>query len=326
MPRVSVMMPVYNTEESFLREAIDSILSQTFGDFEFLVINDGSTNNAEEVILSYKDDRIKYIKNDLNLGLIKTLNKGLDLAQGEYIARMDSDDISLPERFAKQVKFLDENQDIQVLGSWYEWFPKRKLQKSAINDKDIKECLIVQSNSLGHPTVMLRKSFIDNFGVRYDENCPYVEDYALWLSLIDKANFANFPEVLLKYRIHGNSVCKTNKRNQILNVYKLMAQNQSKHFGIEDSKIMEAISILKEGKKITSQNLMDINNFSQQVKAKTEEKDFACAYEMNKDFYKLAVRNCKKDFLFLKLLWTGDLNKSLGLKFGFKIINTMNYF
>lgn len=327
MPKISVIMPVYNTEESYLREAIESILNQTFADFEFLIINDGSTNNSQDVILSYKDSRINYVINEKNLGLIKTLNKGFDLAKGEYIARMDSDDISLPKRFEKQVDFMDKNQNVHVVGTWYEWFPKCKVQKPPTTDKDIKECLLVQSNSLAHPTVMLRKSVIDKLEARYDENYAYVEDYALWLSLVDKVDFANIDEILLKYRIHPNSVCKVNKRNQILNVYKLMAQTQGKYFGVDCSKIIDTISKLKNctngGEKISSKELLEINEFSKLIKAKSQEKGFACEYEMNKDFYKLAVRNCKKDFLFLKLLWGSELNKPLKLRLGFKIINSI---
>lgn len=322
MPKVSVLMPVYNTEESYLREAIESILNQTFSDFEFIILNDGSTNNAQDVILSYSDSRINYVINEKNLGLIKTLNKGFDLAKGEYIARMDSDDISLPERFQKQVNFMDENPNVHVVGTWYEWFPKCKVQKPATNDKAIKECLLASSNSIAHPTVMLRKSVIDNLQARYDENFAYVEDYALWLSLIDKVDFANIDEILLKYRIHPNSVCKVNKRNQILNVYKLMAQTQGKYFGIDYSKILDIISKLKT-EKISSKELLELNEFSKLIKTKAQEKGFVCEYEMNKDFYKLAIRNCKKDLLFLKLLWTSELNKPLKLRFGFKIINSI---
>ena len=126
MPRVSVLMSVYNTEEDFLRDAIKSILNQTFTDFEFLIINDGSKNNAEEVILSFNDDRIKYILNEKNLGLIDSLNKGLSLAQGEYIARFDSDDISSNKRLEKQVEFMDKNPNVGLLGTQYESFPKKR--------------------------------------------------------------------------------------------------------------------------------------------------------------------------------------------------------
>ena len=104
MPKISVIMTVYNTEEKYLREAIESVLNQTFSDFEFIIVDDGSTNNAVEVVKSYRDERIKLVLNGKNLGMAKSSNIGLEMAQGEYIARMDSDDISLPERFEKQVE------------------------------------------------------------------------------------------------------------------------------------------------------------------------------------------------------------------------------
>lgn len=115
-PAISVLMPVYNSEK-YLNEAIESILNQTFVDFEFIIINDASNDNSENIIESYQDSRIKYFKNEKNLGVAKTLNKGLKLAQGKYIARMDSDDISLPERLYKQFKFMEVYNDIDVCGS-----------------------------------------------------------------------------------------------------------------------------------------------------------------------------------------------------------------
>lgn len=311
MPKISVLMPVYNTEEIFLKDAIESILNQTFTDFEFLIINDGSTNNSEGVILSYNDERIKYIKNEQNLGLIKTLNKGLDLANGEYIARMDSDDISLPERFEKQVKFLDENPEIGILGTWCEWFPKQRVMKSFTENEKIKECLLIMHNEIGHPTVMIRKSLKDKFNIRYDENALYVEDYALWLSLIDKVGFANIPEVLLKYRRHSNSICKNNKIKQNLNCQKIMFEAQSKYFEVESKPVLDIIEKLYSNKQIKSNELLSINNFVSQIKNEKEKKGFTFEYKINRDFYKFAIKKCKKDLLFFKLLITGELKRML---------------
>ena len=113
--KISVLMPVYNTKEEFLRTAIESILNQTYSNFEFIIINDGSTNNAEDVILSYKDERIVYLKQE-NKGIVSALNNGWDKASGEYIARMDSDDISLSERFEKQIEFLENNSEYSLVG------------------------------------------------------------------------------------------------------------------------------------------------------------------------------------------------------------------
>ena len=124
MPKVSVVMPAYNAE-AYIGAAMESILSQSFGDFEFLILNDCSTDGTEAIIQSYDDPRIVYIKNEKNMGVAATLNKGLAAAQGEYIARMDADDFSLPQRFEKQVAYLDAHPEVVVLGTQVQFFSDR---------------------------------------------------------------------------------------------------------------------------------------------------------------------------------------------------------
>ncbi len=225
LPTVSVIMPVYNTKEEYLREAIESILNQTFTDFEFIIINDGSTNNVEDVILSYKDERIKYIKQE-HQGLPKTRNKGFETATGKYIALFDSDDISLPERLKKQVNFLDKNEKISVVGSWFETFPEQSVITHPKNPKILDffvGCFI------GNPTVMLRKADFDKYNLRYNENFKVAEDYELWSRAVRVMNFENLQEVLVKYRWHENNSSKVNPellkntenvQNNILNFLK----------------------------------------------------------------------------------------------------------
>lgn len=302
MPKISVLMPVYNTEEEYLREAIESILSQDFEDFEFLIINDGSQNNAEKVILSYEDERIKYHKNEKNLGLIDTLNKGLELATGEYIARMDSDDVSLPERFKKQVAFLDENSDVDVLGTWFNCFPRNRVIKSFTNDKDIKECLLVNSNIIGHPTVMFRRTIMDRFGAKYDKKAIYAEDYALWLSLLDKVKFANIPEILLNYRIHDKNVSKTNAVKQCLIAKKQMVIAQGKYFNINSKPMTDLINRLENEEEILLEDILIINNFATLVKEKMKAQNFGCKYDIERNFYKYAIKKCKKKLRFFNPL------------------------
>ncbi len=198
-PMISVVMPVYNGEK-YLREAIDSILNQTYTDFEFIILNDGSTDRTEEIILSYSDPRIVYVNNEKNLQIVKTLNKGIGLAKGEYVARMDADDISLPERFEKQIALMISRPDIDVCGTWYKTFgEKGYLQKLPTQDEQIKVDLLFYT-SLAHPSVMMKKSIFDQH--KYPENFPKAEDYALWIGLAGKFKFANIPESLLHYRLH----------------------------------------------------------------------------------------------------------------------------
>ena len=158
MPKVSVILPVYNAEK-FLKEAIDSILNQTFTDFELLLINDGSTDRSEEIIKSYNDKRISYAKNEKNSGLINTLNRGIDLARGEYIARMDGDDIALPERFELQVKHLIKS-DAAILATTYysvdetgNALPDWPTDRATITRDQIRKTL-PKDNCLAHPTIM----------------------------------------------------------------------------------------------------------------------------------------------------------------------------
>lgn len=220
-PKISVVMPVYNTKEEYLREAIESILNQTYSNFEFIIINDGSTNNAEEVILSYKDKRIKYIK-QTNKGVAAALNYGFDIAQGEYIARMDSDDISVAYRFEKQVSFLNKHKDTAIIGAWHQNFPKKHLCKPP---KEVKILDLFRSNLVSHPTIMLRKSEFNKYQLRYDLSMT-CEDYDLWIRTVKILKFCNLQEVLLFYRVNGQNIsskpnyftkCETHLRQNILN-------------------------------------------------------------------------------------------------------------
>ncbi|NGP46765.1 glycosyltransferase family 2 protein [Bacillaceae bacterium SIJ1] len=156
--KVTVLMPVYNGAK-YLSEAIESILNQTYKEFDLLIINDGSTDNSEEIINRFSDDRIKYIANDKNIGLIRTLNKGICLVRSEYIARMDADDISLPMRLEKQIKFMDEHQDIAVSGTSVLVFNEKGTIGKSIVSKDsneIKTRLLFHC-ALMHPSVIIRK-------------------------------------------------------------------------------------------------------------------------------------------------------------------------
>ena len=205
--KVSVLMPVYNTNGDMLRQTIESILNQTFTDFEFLIVNDCSTDeNVEKIVLEYqqKDSRIKYFMNEKNLGISGTRNKLIDLSQGEYLAVMDHDDISLPNRFEKQVEFLDKNLEVGVVSSWYEIFPETKFVKYPTNDFDIKVNLM-RNCTLLHPASMIRKSVLAENNLRYEADFSPAEDYGLWIRLIKLTKFANIPEILFKYRVHGNN-------------------------------------------------------------------------------------------------------------------------
>ncbi len=209
-PFVTVLMPVYNADP-YIREAIDSVLTQSYTNFELLIINDGSTDNSLQIIKSYNDARIRLVENEGNLGLIETLNKGLNLAQGEYIARMDADDISMPTRLEKQVEFLDQHQEVAVLattlvlinedgkdqGYWLDDYNCKTIEQ-------IKHTL-PKINCIGHPTVMMKSSVAKLAG--YNEHFLYNEDWGLWLTLLSDGHvIAKLDSPLLYYRIHSKRI------------------------------------------------------------------------------------------------------------------------
>jgi glycosyltransferase involved in cell wall biosynthesis len=204
-PIVTVLMPVYNGER-YLREAIDSILSQTFRDFEFLIINDGSTDGSVGIINSYTDSRIRLVNNETNLGRCAAPNKGLDLAKGEYLARMDCDDISLPTRLEKQVDFLIANPDVGVCGTWIRLFMgAENIIKYPLTHEAIK-CHLLLGCQLAHSSVMLRKNVFSAHQLYYDVNCKLAEDYDLWTRSSYVTYLANIPEILVKYRWHTEQI------------------------------------------------------------------------------------------------------------------------
>lgn len=217
-PRVTVLLPVYNGEK-YLREAIESILDQTFHDFEFLIIDDCSTDSSIKIIRSFKDERICLARNKKNLKLAKTLNKGIRLARGEYIARMDSDDISLPDRLSEQIRYMDKNPGIGASGSWVELIGENagKIWDFVPGDPDTLKCLQLFSNFIFHPTTIIRKSLIKKYGLFYDEDFSTSQDYDLWCRISQYASLSNLEKVLLYYREHPEKISQTSIKGQTEN-------------------------------------------------------------------------------------------------------------
>ena len=204
-PKISVLTPLYNTNECDLRAMVESILNQTFKDFEFLLLNDSPDNkNIKKIISSYNDKRIKYFENENNLGITKSRNKLIDLAQGEYHAIADHDDISTPNRFELELNFLEKNPHIGAVGgNVIEIFNKKESepQKRPIHDHDIKLSLVNDKYVCNpvHSGCMIRKSVLINSGVRYNEKWSPCEDRMLFLDLMEHTCFHNLEEVVLKY-------------------------------------------------------------------------------------------------------------------------------
>ena len=214
MKLITVVMPVYNGE-LHLPAAIESILRQSADDFELIVVDDGSTDRTLEVIRGYHDRRVHLLVNPTNVGVTASLNRGLDAAQGVYVARMDADDVSLPDRFAKQVAFLDGHPEIGVcsggiqgigVGEGRLWIPP--------SDHDTIACYLLFDSAFPHPCTMLRTAVLRRFGLRYDATYPYAQDYDLWSRCAAVTRFHNLPEALLLYRRHAASVTEAHAATQ----------------------------------------------------------------------------------------------------------------
>ncbi|HSJ68103.1 MAG TPA: glycosyltransferase family 2 protein [Anditalea sp.] len=278
---VSVLMPAYNVEK-FLNESIDSILNQTFKDFDFYIINDGSTDRTEEIILSYSDPRIKYIRNEKNIGYIKSLNKGLELINSKYIVRMDSDDVSQLDRLEKQVQYMEDNNQVAVCGSSIIKFKENPSTASritqVITDAKILAFSSIFYTSIYHPSVIIRNDLLKNNNITYQEKYYYAEDKAIWLDISEYGLLSNVDEPLLYYRIHDKQV---SSQFSIIQVQNSLARTKLElvkyganidHFGdktleyicyphrCSDLKIMYSV---EEGMKELSRVLLDSNKFNE---------------------------------------------------------------
>jgi glycosyltransferase involved in cell wall biosynthesis len=222
-PRVSVLMSVHDGEQ-YLREAIDSILGQTFKDFEFIIVNDGSVDHTGEIISSYADPRIRFINNKTNLGLPASLNLGLDVAAGEYIARMDADDISLPERLSRQVSYMDAHPKIAASGTWAKDIDAdgREFSSRCLPFDERMKFEFWRPSPIVHPSAIIRKSQLGS--LRYDTRLPHAQDYDLWLGLKARHDLGNLPEFLLLYRVHPASTTSRHRESQIRSTHEIVSR------------------------------------------------------------------------------------------------------
>ncbi|MDP8098748.1 glycosyltransferase family 2 protein [Pasteurella atlantica] len=261
MKLVSVIIPCYNCE-LYVEEAVRSIINQTYQNLEILVINDGSSDKTESILLklSEEDSRVKYIKNKENIRLIATLNKGLSLANGEYIARMDADDISLPSRIEKQVAFLEENSDVAICGTNSLHIDENNMiighSLMPQDDKAVK-IFAKYASPFIHPSVMLRAEQIKGFS--YDANYIHAEDFKLWLDILAEYKGYNLKERLIAYRYISTSISHT---------FSDIQQQKAKELTKPDSEFLSFITQLEDYKvcvplyaKIIKRNKFNFNNY-----------------------------------------------------------------
>jgi glycosyltransferase involved in cell wall biosynthesis len=211
LPLVSVTLPIYNAEP-YLAECIESIKAQTFTDFEVIAVLDGCLDRSEKILMDLKDDRFVVVKKERNEGLVAALNYVIFNTTAPLIARMDADDLMLPTRLEKQVAFMQQNPDVDVLGTWFDYTdPEGKPLRPAFRFPTVHDEIVRafrRYNALGHPTVMFRADRVRAVG-GYAVNVPYSEDLTLWLKCLAAGyRFATLPEVLLTYREHRGQLTR----------------------------------------------------------------------------------------------------------------------
>lgn len=212
--KVTVLMPVYNGEK-YVKSAIDSILNQTFKDFQLLVIDDGSTDSSIDIIKQYSDERLVFIQNEKNLGIVDTLNRGFSLIDSKYIARMDSDDIAYPTRLEEQVKYMDNNTNIAVSGTSVLVFNEKGLENKLYvktSPRELRTELLFKS-PLMHPTVILRNEVLMKYSLEYNKKYVATEDYGLWQNIAEKEDIGNLKEILLRYRDNELGISHNARKN-----------------------------------------------------------------------------------------------------------------
>ncbi len=269
-PQITVLMPVYNGEK-YLSKAIESILNQSYKNFEFIIINDGSKDTTEKIIKSYNDSRIIYIKNEKNLGLITALNKGIELAKGNYIARMDADDISLPNRLKHQLEFMLINPEVGVCGCDYNQFSgSTKKHHRALRVHDEIFGFMLFNSSIIHPSLLVKKAVLQNLIPVFDTNYKHAEDFELWAKLIFITKFSAIQSTEFEYRLHKEQVTTVHKTEQINAANKvrktilqkagfLFSENElAIHCKIGSSQLFKSVTELQRVedwlKKLTKQN------------------------------------------------------------------------
>ena len=278
-PTVSVVLSIYN-EQPYLKRAIQSILGQTFEDFEFIIINDGSTDGSREVLERFVDldHRIRLV-NQKNQGIPASRNRGLKLARGKYIAVKDGDDISHPKRFEKQVRFLEENPEIGILGTWIEQIDEtgdslRQWRLPTHPDAIAWQSLF--NYRLCHPTVMARRSVLENLG-GYAEWVTCAEDYELWSRALLETRIANLPDLLYKHRQHGGSITVKDRQEQIQSVIEAALILHRKLLGTRVNEQLSRFLLW-----------MDIIGIRRAID-ETDLKDFPAAFEYVCSLYKAFV-------------------------------------
>ncbi len=314
-PLITVIMPAYNVGK-YVAEAIESILNQTFRNFEFLIFNDGSTDDTAHIIRQYadKDQRITFFDYQQNTGYLKHLNEGIDKAKGKYIARMDADDISLPERFAKQVAFMENNLEMVVVGTKYTTFGERIFTRQLEeNDEQIRVHLL-EGCTFSHPSVLMRAKVLKDNNLYYDLNYYPAEDYHFWVVLSKYGKLANLTDILLFYRLHEEQISVQKNEIQQNKIHKIRAL-QFEYLGLTKQESYTLLQIFQQPDIIakelyTSATICNIAKIIKKIICLNQKKSLYHAKylkNMLKDRWQIITKNTLVDYN-LRLFFTYFFN------------------
>ena len=259
--RVSVIMATYNTPKEYLCKAIDSILNQTYNNIEFIIVCDGSIKDYN-VIKEYNDDRIKCIFHEENKGLPASLNEAIGFATGEYIIRMDSDDISLKNRISEQVKFLEKYDEIDVCGMYAKVFGKKDyIMTLFMNKPKYIGIQLLYRTCLVHPTVAFRASIFKDKNIRYNEEYICAQDFEMWSKIYNNNNIAIIPKVGIMYRMHDKQASIEKQKIQKEFYKKTIKRNVEKFEDFEKDILGKLFLILGEKEEINRNNYEEVSNY-----------------------------------------------------------------
>ena len=272
MKKVSIIMATYKTPEQYLKKAIESILNQTYANFEFIIIVDGDLEN-KAIVEKYNDKRIKIVFNKKNMGLPYSLNKGIDISSGDYILRMDSDDISFKNRIEKQVSFMENNKEIDIAGAYAVTFgEKRAYSFYPFTDYETIKAQLIVRCILVHPTVIIRTATLKG-KIKYNESYFTAQDYELWSRMAREYRICIMPFYVLKLRIHKSQASQAKREAQLNNTKNILKMNIDHYFDVDSAlkqSILDVLILLSSKEKITKSNYKKIicffnqyNNISQ---------------------------------------------------------------
>ncbi|WP_066157499.1 glycosyltransferase family 2 protein [Halalkalibacter krulwichiae] len=282
-PLVTVFIPLYNCEK-YIKDALNSIVNQSYSNLDILIVDDGSTDNSLEIVKSFDDPRIRIVENPENKGIPYTRNKGLKNAKGKYMAIMDADDIATFDRIEKQVRYMEENLNIDAIGTYFKLFGqklKRTVKPALCSPEEIKVCLLF-SNPIGNPTSFIRLDTLNKYNIKYNLDYFVAQDYDFWAQLSKVGNLAILPEVLLNYRTGHSNITKTSiqtkavKRKKVINS---IHQDLLNYYGFELTK--DEIQIYYDFYNDAPQNgmsgitILDLSNLLEKmIKQNNEKKIF----------------------------------------------------